>query len=217
MKVYIDESGDMGFRFIKPYRRGGSSRFLTIAFVLVPNDLADEPRRIVKKLYSKRKRPPKKELKGSDLTPDEKLYVANRTKKLLKARKSIKIFAITVNKVKVRPEIRNDTNILYNYMIGLVLPKKIMRFARVALIHDKRTIKVKSGNSLKDYLKVKLWYSLNSNTVLCYHPEESHRNLNLQFVDYIVNIIWSRFEDNATAPYDLIKTRIDSIPLFFSP
>jgi len=217
MIVYFDESGDTGFKFARPFRRGGSSRFLTIAFVLIPRDLAEEPRRIVRKLYSKRGRSSRNELKGSHLTPAEKLYVANRTKKLLTRNKRMKIYAITVNKVKVRPEIRKETNILYNYMVGLVLPEKIKRHSEITLIHDKRTIKVRSGNSLKDYLQVKLWYILNSNTVLRYHPKESHRSLNLQFIDYIAHIIWSRFEDNETAAYDIIRTKIDSIPLFFSP
>lgn len=36
MNVYLDESGDLGWVLDKPYRNGGSSRFMTIAFVACP-------------------------------------------------------------------------------------------------------------------------------------------------------------------------------------
>lgn len=55
MNLYIDESGDLGFTFDKPYRIGGSSRYLTIAFLLVPKELSHLPKRVVKKLYKGRK------------------------------------------------------------------------------------------------------------------------------------------------------------------
>jgi len=36
MNVYVDESGDLGWEFAQPFRQGGSSRYLTIASLLVP-------------------------------------------------------------------------------------------------------------------------------------------------------------------------------------
>ncbi|WMN84132.1 DUF3800 domain-containing protein [Vibrio parahaemolyticus] len=33
--IYLDESGDLGWTFDSPYRRGGSSRYLTIASLIV--------------------------------------------------------------------------------------------------------------------------------------------------------------------------------------
>lgn len=36
MNVYFDESGDLGWSFDKPYGAGGSSRYLTIAFLIIP-------------------------------------------------------------------------------------------------------------------------------------------------------------------------------------
>ncbi|MEE8430337.1 MAG: hypothetical protein V3S16_03735 [Candidatus Desulfatibia sp.] len=53
MNLYIDESRDLGFTF-KP-RGKGSSRYLTIAFLLVPKELSHLPKRVVKKLYKGRK------------------------------------------------------------------------------------------------------------------------------------------------------------------
>jgi len=35
MKIYIDESGDLGWKLDKPNRNGGSSKFITITGILI--------------------------------------------------------------------------------------------------------------------------------------------------------------------------------------
>ncbi len=179
MNVYIDESGDLGFNFKLPYRKGGSSRYLTIAFLLIPKNLSSLPKRIVRDLYRRKRIPTTKEIKGAQLDEADRSFLAKRISKLLKKSSRIRIFAITVNKREVKEHIRHDPNKLYNYMISLILPDRIRRYQRVSLIHDKRSIKVKSGNSLVDYLQIKIWFELNSKTQIDYQPLESHIALNL--------------------------------------
>lgn len=101
MNVYFDESGDLGFSFDKPYRDGGSSRYLTIAFLLVSSDLSHLPKRIIRKIYKKKRVPTSTELKGSDFDIKDLIFFAEKTVDLLKANPDIKIFAITVNKKRV--------------------------------------------------------------------------------------------------------------------
>ena len=127
MNVYVDESGDLGWNFDRPYRRGGSSRYLTIAFLLVPQELSHLPKRIIKRLYSKRKKSTKSELKGSNLKLAEKIYFANEVIKLLEKHPQIEVLAMTVKKENVQVHIRQDPNKLYNYMISLILLDKIKR------------------------------------------------------------------------------------------
>jgi len=213
MNVYIDESGDLGFTF-KSHGKG-SSRHLTIAFLLVPKDLTPQPKRLVKKFYKKLGQSPGCELKGTDLSLDQKVYFAGRTKDLLIRHPEIKILAITVKKSNVKKHIRNDPNKLYNYMIGLALPDRIKHYPEVTLLPDERSIKVKSGNSLVEYLQIKLWFYLKSKTVVQYEPMESSKVLNIQFIDIICNIIWSSYERNLNTPYNILKPRIKSIRLFF--
>jgi len=215
MNIYLDESGDLGFSFKKPYRKGGSSRFLTITFLIIPKELSKHPKRIVRKLYKKKERSTNKEIKGSRLSENDKIYIAERTVKLLEKHPDIKIMAITVNKRKVKKHIRNDPNKLYNYMISLVLPKKIKQQKIITLIPDERSIKVASGNSLIDYLQIKLWFELNSETVIEYYPLESHTSLNLQYIDWISYIIWKRYEDKESKVLDILKKRIELHQLFF--
>ncbi len=79
MNVYLDESGDLGFTFNRPFRKGGSSRYLTIAFLLIPKKLSYLPKRIVKKIYKRKKQNTDVEIKGSELTSSDKIFFATRT------------------------------------------------------------------------------------------------------------------------------------------
>jgi hypothetical protein len=213
--VYLDESGDMCWTFDKPYRHGGSSRYLTIAVLIVPKDLSHLPKRIIKKIYVKKNIPADVEIKGKDLTSDEKTKFSKRVIDLLKTNPSIRICVITVNKENVQSHIRMDSNKLYNYMINFILLDEIKTCSTINFIPDPRTIKVASGNSLVDYLQTKLWFELNSATIINHTPMESHRNNNLKFVDFIANIVWSRYEDNKSGPYNILKPYIAVKHLFF--
>jgi len=215
MNIYVDESGDLGFRFDKPYGKGGSSRYLTIAFLVVPKNLSHLPKRIVRDLYRRAKQPPGKELKSTQLTLHDKVFFANKTVGLLALNPQIKIFAITVKKSKVKRHIRKDANKLYNYMISLVLPDRIKRQPQINFIPDKRSIKVQSGNSLADYLQIKLWFELGSKTQITNMPQESHNELNLQFIDFISNIIWRKYEKSHDIAYNIIRKKIKLTHLFF--
>ena len=215
MNVYIDESGDLGFSFKRPFRKGGSSRYLTIAFLLIPKNLSYLPKRIVKKLYKRKKQLTTVEIKGCDLTLNDKTFFASKVMDLLSKNPQIKIFSITTNKRNVKEHIRQDPNKLYNYMIGLILPKKIKRFKNITFIPDERSIKVKSGNSLADYLQIKLWFDLKSKTRIENKPQESHRNLNLQFIDWVTHIIWEWYEDKDFTAFEIIRRRVELLDLFF--
>ena len=115
----------------------------------------------------------------------------------------------------VKDHIRNDSNKLYNYMIGLILPQKIKDVDRLTLIPDKRTIKVASGNSLIDYLKIKLWFDFNADAYVEYIPVESHTALNLLFIDWIAHIIWKNYEDGETDIVNILSGKIEFNHLFF--
>lgn len=215
MNVYIDESGDLGWSFNRPYRHGGSSRYLTITFLLIPKELSSRPKRIVREMYRKRKQKREIELKGADLTPQEQIYFANKVIRLLDQYPDISISAITVKKVNVYPHIRTDENKLYNYMIKIALLEKIKIYPVVSMIRDKRSIKVESGRSLFDYLQTELWLALNVTTTLEDYPLESHNVLNLQFVDFLSHIIWSRYEDNESAPFNVLRAKVLLQGLYF--
>lgn len=108
--VYLDESGDLGWVFDKPYRHGGSSRYLTIAFVVCPSKKRHLLQRIVVDVYRRTKFNPKQELKGSALSVADKCFFAEKVRKLVSMNPDIVVGSITVNKSKVMQHIREDAN-----------------------------------------------------------------------------------------------------------
>lgn len=213
--IYLDESGDLGWILNKPYRHGGSSRYLTIAYVVCPNEKKHLLKRIVRKVYTKTKTDPKTELKGSTLTVENKKFFAKKVRELVSMNPDIKIGAITVNKSKVQQHIRDDANKLYNYMIKLAILDVIKHEPIVNLIRDNKTVKVKSGNSLIDYLQTTLWFEMNSKTKMIDIPSDSKKVQNLIFIDWMNNLIWSNYEDTNSEPYLILRSVIDSKKLFF--
>ena len=187
MNVYFDESGDLGWKLDKPFGNGGSSRYLTIAFLIIPVNKQHLTKRIVKKTYKFEKRKTKIELKGKDLTKRGIIFFSSEIVNLLQKNKDIKIIIITVKKENVLHHIRQDSNKLYNYMINLALLDEIKNQPIVTLIPDPRSIKVESKNSMLGYLKIKLWFEKSSSTIIKEIFQESRKNLNLQFIDFIAH------------------------------
>lgn len=215
MNVYLDESGDLGFSFDKPYRHGGSSRYLTTTILLVPKSLSHHPKRVVKAIYGKSGKRPDREIKATELSETSLATFISDVIKLRKRYPQIEIISITVNKQNVENHIRGDPNKLYNYMISLILPNKIKNMGRVTFIPDKRSIKVTSGNSLSDYLQIKLWFEYGSKVTIECTPLESHTSLNLLFTDWISHIIWQHYEDGETTLFNVLKPHIGLSSLFF--
>lgn len=215
MYLYYDESGDLGFSFNAPYRKGGSSRFLTIGFLLVPQGGAVPIKRLMRKLYRRKNRLPSIEIKGSSLTGADKVWFAERLVRLTQTVKDIQLFSITINKRNVQQHIREDPNKLYNYATYLAVKDKIAKYEQVVLFPDPRAIKVKSGNSDLDYLKIALWFQVGSSVRLSKQLIPSSGSKALQCVDIVTNIIWNNFEDGRSEPYKILKSVVDIDTLFF--
>lgn len=215
VNIYLDESGDLGWSFDNPYKEGGSSRYLTIAFVICPNEKAITIKRFVKRIYKHFKHNPKVELKASDMGQDKKSYIAKQVKRLLECNSDIRIGAITVKKQNVLQHIREDSNKLYNYMLRLAVLGKISNAPEVHLIRDNRSIKVKYGSCLIDYLQTVLWFDMASETKIYDHPSDSKAVKNLIFIDWINNIIWGHYEFGKSEPYNILRGSITETRLFF--
>jgi len=215
MHVFLDESGDLGWNFEHPFREGGSSRFLTLAFLVVDESTHKYPRRLIKKFREHYCMRVSREIKGSNLSPRQLLHFANKVEQLLNAHDEIQLRAITVMKENVRSHIRKDSNKLYNFMINLCLLELIKSEPVVYFTPDPRSIKVSSGDSMIDYLQTQLWFEKGVETSLIELPHESHTNLNLQFVDVVSHIVWSHYEDCKSEPYKIISPRLHCKNLFF--
>jgi Protein of unknown function (DUF3800) len=213
MQVFLDESGDMGWSFSKPYRIGGSSRFLCLAIMFLSKADRKWPKRIIADMYAKYGWASEK--KCSTATQDQKMEFASRAIGMFGAHKDIQIDCIVAKKENVQAHIRCDPNKLYNYMCGLVIPAHVKGEMEFEFLPDKRSIKVKSGNSLSDYLQTVIWFDYLLTTKLINNPLESDKNYNLQFVDWISHCVWSHFEDEETNIYNTLLPAIKVRRLFF--
>ena len=218
MKVYIDESGDLGWTLDKPNRNGGSSRFITITGLVIEETEQKYITRFISDIYKKYNLTPNVEKKGANFSPEHASFITSQLHKIFSKSDSFKIITITVNKSKVFDSLRQDKNIFYNYVLGLLLKPEIVQHDAIEIILDKRTIKVSHGESFPDYIKTEIWGQGLDITISCDFVE-STRNKMIWFADWYANFIWRNHEDNENSSYNQLikfpKDRFFEKKLFF--
>lgn len=165
-------------------------------------------------LYEERGWNPRAEKKWTHMNGAEQIAFAVRAQQMLGVHKDVSVHAIVVNKCRVQQHIRTDPNKLYNWMIQLSLLKKIATFDEVTLVPDPRSIKVASGNSLSDYLQMKLWFEMGVRTSLVTKPRDSKASLQIQFADMLSGLVQMRFEDRAYSPFQRLAWQVKLSTLF---
>ena len=215
--IYLDESGDLGWTFSRPYRNGGSSRYLTIASLVVTPDYDHLPSRLIRKLYKKFKWPASQEKKWSRMKLKERVEFASRARDLLEQYpEAIRYYSITVRKQNVFSHIKTDANKLYNYMIGLSLLDEMASYQTVTFVPDPRSVKVESGNSLHDYLQIQLWFQKRSSTLLTTQARDSAAETNVQFADMLSGVVQGHFEDGNDEPWNELSHCVRAQSLYFN-
>lgn len=199
VSIYLDESGDLGWKLDAPYTRGGSSRYFTLAAVIIPSGEEAKIERIVRGLYKSRNRPLKNELKSVELRAGERLHFSNQVAALKTANEDVLFTAITIDKEKVSLAFKRHQNGLYNYMIKTMLLKTIASHANVSFIPDARSIKTELKHALADYLLTELAI-INAATNLVTTPSESKHSLSIQFADILSGIVWAQYEFPSNQP-----------------
>lgn len=201
---YIDESGDLGFA-------PGSSRYFVIGVVCVDSDEQKLIKRYVRRFRAKKGLGRKVELHASETKTVDRVHFCQGL-----ARLPCSIHYLVLNKAKIKPELRRDKNILYNFLCGLVLPP-LMSVMQQATIHmDCRNIKVASGNSLHDYLRVKLWGEMNASVDVQFGYFDSRESEGIQAADLVANAVYRRYERGDSRAYDsLLPIMGEKKELFF--
>lgn len=218
MKIFIDESGDLGWTLDKPNRKGGSSRYITLTGIVISSEDEKYIIRFIKDIYIKYRLTPNIEKKGANFLPEHANFISNQLNKIITKSNSFKIISITVNKSKVFDSLRKDKNIFYNYVLGLLLKPEIMQHEDVEIILDKRTIKVSHGESFPDYIKTEIWGQGLDINISCKFVESINNKL-IWFADWYANFIWRNHEDSEDNAYKILvklpKDRFFEKKLFF--
>ena len=83
------------------------------------------------------------------------------------------------------------------------------------MVPDPRSIRVKSGNSLHDYLQTNFWFEKKAATNFVTQPCDSATSLAVQFTDMLAGTVQARFEDNSGAAFQILHPHLDLVRLFF--
>jgi hypothetical protein len=206
MYVYLDESGDLGFG-------QGGTKYFTIAFVIVEAPIPF--RRCVKAVKTRHHIPRQVELKGSTTRGIIKKDLLSRFVRL-----NMEVHAITVKKENVGPKLRKETNILYNYMVGLSLVERILQEpvgAKVFINVDRRIISITSGFNFNEYLRYKIWYEGERRDIdLEIYHLDSHQTYAIQGIDVICNSIFRKYNSNNYDLFNIIRGKVrNDKKLFF--
>ena len=215
--VYLDESGDLGWNFNKPNKNGGSSRYLTLGYLIIPESKKKVTEKFVQRIYDKYNINPTSEKKGMKFSSHQRRVVAREIVKMMTANPDFRMGAITVAKEKVWPHVRTDGNKLYDYMIRQSVLDQICKYPHTKLIRDERTIKAQSDRSCIDYLQISLWFDYKVNSLIQDFPSPSHKHEGLILADWITNFVWSNYENGEKAAFTILAPKMKIQTLFFEP
>jgi len=183
--MYIDESGDLGFK-------EGSSKFIIIS-ALVIEDYRELDRIIKNMRRNKFKKELAKmnELKAYNLYNPIRVYMLKK----LSSIPNIKIFHVILEKRKVFSDyLKSDKHKLYNFIAGKLAKNILMNDINVEIKIDRSKGNIFLQKDFNDYFKKMLEES--SNGVKCkIEHSYSHTWAGLQFADLLAWCCFQKFEN----------------------
>lgn len=115
--------------------------------------------------------------------------------------------------------LKNDKNMLYNFLLKVLLTKIISvndSKTKINLLLDSHSVKVRSGNSFSDYIKLIFNYdnNYNINFNIQYINSNSYDGFIIQAIDFIANAIYVKYEYNNSKYYSILKDKLNIIQKF---
>lgn len=185
--LFVDESGNLGTK----------DRYFVLA-MLAPQ----RSKRIINFMRKFCARHNLTEIKASKLSVPRKQEIFN---KLCSANDYV-ISYIVVDKWHIdNKKLFEDKNVLYNYLFSFLV-KKTIKSTQVDLnfLLDNHSTKVKSINSLADYIKLKAYtqFGCQHNIDLAY--TDSKNSKIVQAADVIANAIWAHYNYGSSHFYNML-------------
>lgn len=199
MDIFLDESGDLGFNF----ELRGTSKYFVISTIIIDKENAPSFRTSIRrkliKLKKRHKIPKSKEVKAYHAS--EQFFMGMTD---LICRQPIKIHSIILKKENTFGRLRDNTQIIYNYLCGILLSTVLMEQTEVRLVLDPRSAETVRPLALPEYLETKVLEGLVSDNRhgeigrlnLSIERPESSQCPELQVVDFVANATFRAFERN---------------------
>ena len=174
--IFIDESGDLGTKeryfviaMLAPQRSKRISNFMKR--FCVANSI--------------------QEVKGSQINFAQKQALLNR----LCSANDYTISYIVADKLSIdNKKILEDKNLCYNYLLSFLLKKTIKSSQEdITILLDNHSTKVKSINSLCDYIKIKAFTQWGFTHNLSITFVDSKNSKVIQAVDVVANAIYAKY------------------------
>lgn len=185
-QMYIDESGDLGFK-------EGSSKFIIISALVV-----DDNRELDRIIKNMRRNKFKKELSKMSELKAYKMYdyIKIYMLKKLNSVKNIKIFHMVLEKRKVFSEyLKEDKHKLYNFVAGKLAKNILMGDINMEIKVDKSKGNIFLQKDFNDYFRKMLEQGSDGMKCKIEHSY-SHSWSGLQFADLLAWCCFQKFENN---------------------
>ncbi len=187
--IYVDESGDLG---------ENGERFFVIALIVAKKQ--NRIKNIVKHFCAKSNIP---EIKASKLSFPQKQDIINK----LNIFDDHRISYIVVDKKHINnTKLFEDKNLIYNYIFQHLIKPIIKNDSTdLEIILDNHSIKVKSINSLSEYIKIKAYAEWGVTRNIYMQYMDSRQCKMLQIADVAANCIYGRYVYGKDNLYNLLK------------
>ncbi|KAA0017146.1 DUF3800 domain-containing protein [Salinicola corii] len=206
--IFLDESGDLGWKFDAPFGKGGSSRHLTIASAFTCIEAKKHLARTIINLKKKAGWAKKDEMKWVHTPHELRLEFCEKAAQLCEKHQTIEYRALVIAKQGVLERLRHDDAMLYNYLIKCSLLEPISRYQRVTLFPDPRGIAPNAGHPLSTYLQGRLYEKFVDGhhlTELGVKQIDSAAEYGIQFADMLAGAIQLHYEGKTSEYFDLLR------------
>lgn len=207
--LIFDESGNLG----------SSGRYFVIACIDTDNckalhNIMHKKLGVAKKMFRELSALHSNEIKAKDAYPCVKYHILESI-----AKKDLCISYIVSDLKYVKPSLLKDKNILYNYLMKLLIERLVSskdNATTINIICDKHTTKVSSGNSFSDYIKLFLLYEKEYDVCLNikYMDSDAKNAYIVQAADYIANALYGYYEYGDSMYLERFKHKVRTSLLF---
>lgn len=146
-----------------------------------------------------------REVKASKLSVPEKQEIFNK----LCGEQDYAIAYVVADKLNIKNErVFKDKNILYNYLFSFLAHSIVQGNKEdITILLDNHSTKVKSVNSLQDYIKIKAYTQWGYTRSLAIHYVDSKESKMIQAADLVANAIYAKYTYGRSNPFNMLTIR----------